>query len=126
MVAAADDRDRIAARVAVLAGGRQGDVDGDVGRTASERDQRLARRRAAQHRRFDLPAHERGDRGPAGDGLAGARDEQPDGAAVGVRLRVERRHDDDADVGCAGRPGRGGEQDDCDEEAPHGQPILDQ
>ena len=65
-------------------------------------------------RRDDPPADERGERSLARNRRAGARHEEADGAATGVRLRGERRHHDHGDRllgGCRSRGGDGGARD---------------
>ena len=81
MVAAADDRDRVAAVVRVRPGRRQGDVDRHVAGLVASVISGLPDGIAAEHGRLDLAADERRERGLAAHGLARAGHEQPDRAA---------------------------------------------
>ena len=81
VIAAADDRDRVATRVRVAAGRRQGDVDRHRSGLPAEFDQPLSARDTPQARGLDLAADERRQRALTASGFAGAGDEQTDGSA---------------------------------------------
>ena len=103
VVAAADDRDRVAARVRVLAGRRQRDVDRHGGRPA-RRARSAACRRGPRRGPTARPCRARASAGAASPltVLARARHEQPDRAA-GRRTAASRPNDDDRDAGRVGR-----------------------